>query len=67
MLSIIPIGEELHPSLRGILGGNPLARPVRAISAGSEQRLRERIVIADAWPAVGGGDAHFFHGYFIKV
>ena len=48
--AVIPIGKGFHPGLRIGLGGKPLGWPVRAIFAGSEQRLGERVVVADAPP-----------------
>ncbi len=59
---VVPAGEGLHPSLSIGVGGKALGRPVWAVFAGAEQGLRERIVIADPRPAVGRGDAQFFHG-----
>ena len=64
VLAVIPAGEGFHPGLSVCLCGKALGRPVRAIFAGSEERLGERIVIADARAAVGCGDAQFFHGGF---
>jgi hypothetical protein len=48
MLAVIPTGEGFHPSLSICFCGKALARPVRAVFAGSEQSLREGIIIADA-------------------
>ena len=53
VLAVIPAGEGFHPGLGVCLCGKALSRPVRAIFAGSEERLGERIVIADARAAVG--------------
>ncbi len=57
VLAVIPTGEGFHPSLRIGLCGKPLRRPIRAVFAGSKQRFREWIVVADPWAAVGRGDA----------
>ena len=64
VLAVIPAGEEFHPGLGVCLCGKALSWPVRAIFAGSEECLGERIVIADPRAAVGCGDAQFFHGGF---
>ena len=64
VLAVIPRGKGFHPSLGVLFGCKPFVRPVRAIFAGAEQRLRERIVIADARSAVGCDDAKLFHSGF---
>ena len=64
VLAVIPVGEGFHPSLCICFCGKPFGRPVRAVFAGAEQRLREGIVVADPWAAVGRGDAQFLHGGF---
>jgi len=64
MLAVIPIGEGFHPSLSLCFCGKALGRPVRAVFAGSEQSLREGIIIADPRSAVGRGDAQFLHRGF---
>ena len=64
VLGIVPVGERFHPCLSVCLCGKALGRPVRAIFAGSEQGLRERVVFTYAWTAVGCGDAQFLHGHF---
>ena len=48
MRVVIPFREGFHPSLGISLGCKALARPVRAILASAEQRLGERVVVADA-------------------
>ena len=59
--AVIPADEGLHPRLRISLRGEPLGRPAGSVFAGPEQRLGERVVVADARAAVGRGDAQFFH------
>ena len=50
VVAVIPVGEGFHPYLRIGFGGKTLVRPVGAIFAGAEQRLGERVVVADAPP-----------------
>jgi hypothetical protein len=64
VLCVIPTGEGFHPSLCIGPRGKSLSRPVRAIFAGSEQSLGERVVITDARPAEGRNDPRFFHRGF---
>ena len=64
MLAVIPIGEEFHPGLSICFCRKPLGRPVRSVFAGSEQSLREGIIIADPRSTVGRGDAQFLHRGF---
>lgn len=47
VLAVIPAGEAFHPSLCLRLCSKLLGRPVWAVFACAEQRLREGIVIAD--------------------
>jgi len=39
VLAVIPAGERFHPGLGVCLCGKALGRPVRAIFAGSKERL----------------------------
>ena len=64
VLAVIPFCEGFHPSFRIGLGGKTLGWPVRAILAGSQQRLGEGIIIADARAASGRDDAQFLHRGF---
>ena len=64
VLAIIPTGEGFHPSLGICFCGKALCRPVRSIFAGSEQSLREWVVVADPGAAVGRGDAELLHRGF---
>jgi hypothetical protein len=52
VLAVIPAGGGFHPGLGVCLCGEAVGRPVRAIFTGLEERLGERIVIADARAAV---------------
>lgn len=61
MLAVIPTDEGFHPSLCLCFCGKPIGWPVRTVFAGPQPSFGERITVADAWPAVGRGDAQFLH------
>lgn len=60
VLTVVPIGEELYPSLRVSPCGKAFGRLVWAVLAGAKQCLGEWVVVADEGTTVGRNDAQLF-------
>lgn len=58
---VVPACEGFDPCLSISFCGKTLGRPIRAVFAGSEQRLGKGVVVADARATVGCDDAQIFH------
>ena len=60
MLVAVPVDEARHPLPCQDERGKALAGPFWPVFQSAKQRLRVRVVITDAGPAVRGNDAHGF-------